>query len=153
MYPDPETLTPTVERHEAVARRWFDAMSRADHHAGADETFAPDYAVFMGADEMRGTAAIKGLVDQYRAAFPDLRFTVDDVIADGDRLAVRWTAAGTHDGPLMGLPPTGRRATWSGVSWWRMAGGRCVEDRVTMDALGMLQQLGAVPAGPEASAA
>jgi steroid delta-isomerase-like uncharacterized protein len=141
---------PAAERHEALARRWFDAMSRGDHRRAADETFAPDYAVFMGADAMRGTDAIKALVDRYRAAFPDLRFTVDDVVAEGDRLAVRWTAAGTHDGPLMGLPPTGRRATWGGVSCWRMAGGRCVEDRVTMDALGMLQQLGAVPASPAA---
>ncbi|HYE94859.1 MAG TPA: ester cyclase [Rubricoccaceae bacterium] len=141
-----QTTAPAAEQHEALARRWFDAMSRGDHYAAADETFAPDYTVFMGADEMRGTAAIKALVDQYRAAFPDLRFTVDDVIAEGDRLAVRWTATGRNDGPLLGMPASGRRATWAGVSCWQMADGRCIEDRVTMDALGMMQQLGAVPA-------
>jgi steroid delta-isomerase-like uncharacterized protein len=138
------------EQHKAIARRWFDAMSRGEHDAVADDVFAPDYALFMGADAMRGTAAIKAMVDAYRTAFPDLVFTVEDAVAEGDRLAVRWTATGTQHGPLQGVPPSGRRATWGGVSCWRMAGGRCVEDRVTMDVLGLLQQIGAVPT-PEAA--
>ena len=84
-----------------------------------------------------------------RAAFPDLTVTIDDLIAEGDKVVWRWSARGTQRGELMGIPPTGREVTLTGISIDRLAGGQIVERWGEIDNLGLLQQLGAIPApGP-----
>jgi steroid delta-isomerase-like uncharacterized protein len=87
----------------------------------------------------------------YRAAFPDLKITVEDQIAEGDKVVTRWTAEGTHDGDLPGLPASGRSSTVTGIGIDRIEGGKIVEAWGNWDTLGMLQQLGAIPA-PAAAA-
>jgi steroid delta-isomerase-like uncharacterized protein len=80
-----------------------------------------------------------------RAAFPDLHLTVEDSIAEEDRVVNRWRFRGTHRGEFYGVPPTEREVTTSGIDIWRIKGGKIVENQQVVDNLGLLQQLGAIP--------
>jgi len=82
----------------------------------------------------------------YLTAFPDLHFTVEDFIAEGDKVVARLTVRGTQQGIFMGIPPTGKHATVTAIDINRMAGGKSVEHWLNMDTLGLLQQLGVIPA-------
>lgn len=93
-----------------------------------------------------GPAGVKEAARGYREAFPDLRMKAEEVVAQGDKVAVRWTARGTHKGELFGIAPTGKQATVTGITIDRWAGGKIAESWTNWDTLGLLQQLGAVPA-------
>jgi len=93
-----------------------------------------------------GLAGFKLFVPSFRAAFPDFQFTVDDVIAEGDKVVVRLTAHGTQKGEFLGLPASSKQATWSEIHITDMADGKIVEHWVVQDQLGMMQQLGFIPA-------
>ncbi|HEX5727587.1 MAG TPA: ester cyclase family protein [Longimicrobiaceae bacterium] len=139
------------EANQALALRWFDALSRGDLDV-LDEVFAPDYVLHMagGPAGVSGPEAIRVVVESFRFAFPDLRFTVQGAVAEGDTVVVRWVAEGTQHGPLLGRLPSDRRARWTGMSWLRFAGGKIIEDWVDTDLLGMMQQLGILaPAAAE----
>jgi len=92
-----------------------------------------------------GPDGLKQAVQGYRAAFPDLRVTVEEQVADGDRVATRWSARGTHKGDLFGLSPTGKEGTVTGITIDRFEGGKVVESWTNWDTLGLMQQLGIVP--------
>ncbi len=81
----------------------------------------------------------------YRNAFPDMQFTIEDVIAEGDEVVVRWTFRGTHQGELMGTPPINNQVTVTGMSIERVSGDKIVETWDNYDALGLMQQLGVIP--------
>lgn len=98
---------------------------------------------------LRGPEVVKRTVQMYRAAFPDVRITVDDVIAAGDKVALRWHSEGTHRGELAGLAPTGARGSVTGISIDRWQDGKVVESWTEWDNLGLARQLGAAP--PEGS--
>ena len=98
---------------------------------------------------LRGPEVFKRTVTMYRAAFPDVRITVDDVIAAGDRIVLRWHSEGTHRGELEGLAPTGARGSVTGISIDRWQNGTIVESWSEWDNLGLARQLGAAP--PEGS--
>ena len=98
---------------------------------------------------MRGPEPFVQQVSKYRAAFPDLRFRVEDTIAEGDKVAVRWRAEGTHQAELRGLAPTGVRGSTTGMSISRWEDGKAVEFWVEWDNLGLARQIGAAP--PEGS--
>lgn len=137
----------SAQEIKAVVRRELEVFSTGDLSV-LDEIVAPG---FVGHDvaqpePIRGPEGLKQSVALYRSAFPDLQVTVDQQIAEGDTVATRWTARGTHEGELMGVAPTGKQATVTGVSIERVVGGKIVEDRTNWDALGLLQQLGAVSA-------
>ena len=137
------------ESHKTLVRRYYEEMWNTGDLALIDAWFAPSYANIDPATPggvVHGPEGMKQLVTAYRAAFPDLRFTIDDMIAEGDQVASRWTARGTHRGDLRGIPPTGLSVTVTGITFTRLDGGMIVEDRVNWDTLGLLQQLGAVPA-------
>lgn len=131
--------------HRDVARRLFAALATGEAEV-LDALYAPGFPA-----EPSGPAGVRALADGWREAFPDLAFHLDAVLADGDRVAVRWSAAGTHLGPLAGSAPTGRAARWAGASMWRMEDGRVAEDWVVFDAMGMLEPLGLAPV-PEGAA-
>jgi len=82
---------------------------------------------------------------RFHAGLPDVEVVSEDVIAEGDKAVVRWTGRGTHQGVLLGIPPTGKQVTWTGMTIYRIADGKIVEERGEEDALGFLQQLGVVP--------
>jgi len=117
-------------------------------HLGViDEYVAPDY---VGHDpsipDLQGPDGMKEFVTGYLAAFPDARITIDEILAEGDLVTVRWSGRGTHQGDLMGISPTGKQVTVSGISIARLTDGKVVEEWSNWDTLGMLQQLGVVPA-------
>jgi predicted ester cyclase len=97
-------------------------------------------------DPIRGIDGLKANFQQYMDGFPDGRITVDDQIAEGDKVATRWTGRGTQAGEIAGIAPTGRQVTVTGLTISRLEGGKVVEEWTTWDTLGMLVQLGAVPA-------
>jgi steroid delta-isomerase-like uncharacterized protein len=94
--------------------------------------------------ELKGEA-LKQYLASILAAFPDFRLTIEDQVAEGDKVATRYSCTGTHQGEFMGLAPTGKQVTTSGMNISRIVEGKIVEERQEWDALGFLQQLGAVP--------
>lgn len=139
------------ERNKALARRYIEEVWNRGNLDLIDELFTPDYVNHnLSAGQAPGLAGIKALIGGFRAASPDLRLTIDDLIAEGDKVVTRWTARGTHQGDLMGIPPTGKRLTVSAIVVDRFVDGRIVEHWAARDDLGMLQQLGVIPTpGPE----
>lgn len=93
-----------------------------------------------------GRDGVKASAQGYRSAFPDLAMTVDQSIGEGDLVATRWTARGTHEGELFGIPATGKEGTVTGITIDRFEDGLIAESWTNWDTLGLLQQLGAVPA-------
>jgi steroid delta-isomerase-like uncharacterized protein len=113
-----------------------------------DELIADDY---VGHDPSmpeptRGPEGVKEFFGIFMAAYPDASITIEEQIADGDWVASRWTGRGTHKGELMGIPATGKQVTVSGITISRLAGGKIAEEWNNWDTLGMMQQLGAIPA-------
>lgn len=82
----------------------------------------------------------------YTAAFPDLQLTTEDMVAEGDKVAIRNTWRGTHQGAFQGLPPTGKHVAFTGTDIFRFVGGKIAEQWADLDALGLMQQLGVIPA-------
>jgi steroid delta-isomerase-like uncharacterized protein len=141
------------ESNKQLSQR-FTALFGTDDAALADEVLAAD-VVFHGAvpdGDLRGLEAVKAFLAAYRAAFPDAVSTVEDQVAEGDTVATRWQARGTHSGPLGDLPPTGREFTMDGMTIERFEAGRIVEVWAARDELGLMRQLGVLPQ-PEAAGA
>jgi steroid delta-isomerase-like uncharacterized protein len=139
------------DEHKRIVRRSFEELFTQGDLNVADEVFASTY---VGHDpalpaDIRGPAEFKRFVQMYRTAFPDLQIAIDDQIAEGDLVVTRFTARGTHRGELMGIPPTGNKVVVTGISIDRMADGKSVESWTNYDLMGMMRQLGLVPApGP-----
>lgn len=130
------------------SRRVLEEMFGGGNYELAHELIADD-AVGHDPAQPEPTTGAAGEIEAargYREAFPDLRMTVDQVIAEGQDVAIRWTARGTHKGDLFGIAPTGKEATVTGITIDRWADGKIVESFTNWDTLGLLQQLGAVPA-------
>ena len=128
-----------------MARRLFAAMTRGDLDA-VDQLFTPDAVVHDPGRELRGTAAIRQGLASLRAGFPDVAYTVEAQLAEGDLVASRYRGAGTHLGAWRGVAATGRRVVDTGILIHRFAGGRSAAFWGQADALGLMQQLGAIPA-------
>lgn len=132
---------------KTTVRRLYEELWNQNHPEKADDLFDAAYMDHDPAapDTGRGPDAFKRVFATYHTAFPDTRFTVDEIIAEGDRVAVRWTAHGTHHGELMGVRPSGKRATVVGTGFYRVRNGKVLESWTTWDALGLLRQIGAIP--------
>ena len=137
----------STEENKAIVRRVNDEVWSEGHLDVIDELIADDFvATIVGApEEIRGPQGFREFVVMYRTAFPDLRLTVDEQFAEGETVVTRWTATGTNEGELMGMPPTGKQATTAGININRVSGGKLVEGWGLFDQLGLLQQIGAVP--------
>jgi steroid delta-isomerase-like uncharacterized protein len=139
--------TPDVEPAKATYRRWFEDVVSTGDLALADELLSADYRLhFPGVPGPLDREGHKALVTAFRTAFPDWVETVEDVIAERDRVVIRVTGSGTHRGGFQGIPPTGRRVSASGVGIGRIEQGRIAEAWGAYDALGLLDQLGSVKA-------
>lgn len=133
---------------KALSWRFFDEALNNGNLDVVDELLAPD-AVNRDAalpEPTVGIEAAKASITSYREAFPDLRVSLEEQIAEGSLVVTRWTATGTHRGELFGLPATGKQATVSGISIDRYESGRVVESWTNWDTFGLMQQLGAIPA-------
>jgi len=143
------------EENKDLARRFMEEAYNKGNVDFIDEVVASDYVAHdPNSPEGTGGGAdgAKQFVETYRSAFPDLQMTVEDLIAEGDKVVVRWTARGTHQGELMGIPPSGNRVEVTGISVDRIEGGKFVEGWSNYDALGMMQQIGAVPMAEQTQA-
>ena len=136
----------STEENKAVVRRFFEELLSTDNLALADEILSPDFRFyFAGSPDPMDLKRYKDFLAARRAAFPDRRFAVEDMIAEGDKVSARFTMRGTHNGELRGIAPSGREVTMSGIDIIRLKEGKMVEDRVEVDQLGMMQQLGVIP--------
>lgn len=138
------------EQNKSIVRRYFEAGDR-DDLAAWDELCDPDMVLITGfTPPVQGLGPIKDFTAALHSAFSGLFLKVEDVIAEGDRVVVRWSEGGTHTAPMPTpgglLPPTGRQVSMNGISIPRLSGGKIVEERVQADVLGMMQQLGIAPA-------
>ena len=137
------------EENKVKARRLFEeAFGRGDVGV-VDEVLDPDFVCYdpnSEAGEVRGSGTIKAEIEYFRNAVPDLTYTVEDQIAEGDKVVTRYTVSGTHQGEFFGVAPTGERIKMSGISIDRFEGGKMVEEWPEYDLLGVMRQLGAVPA-------
>ena len=141
-------------QNKAVLQRMYDIINSGDL-SRAEEVMTPDAVEHEEVPGVppgtQGIEAFRHFVTMFRAAFPDLRITEEDVIAEGDKVAARFTMRGTHRGEFMGIAPTGTSISVTGIDIVRFAGGRAVEHWGQTDAMGLLQQLGAIPAPGQAS--
>lgn len=141
------------KENKALAQEAVEAFNRGDLDA-AGRLFTADY---VDHDPSRaglptGPEGVKQAWSMMRAAFPDLQATIEDVIVEGDKVAVRGTVRGTHRGELMGIPPTGKQVTVTLIDINRIENGKLAERWGEADMLGMMQQIGAVPSPGQAGA-
>ncbi len=140
----------SAEQNKALVRRVFEGAWNGANLDVFDETNAPGYVLRNPSvpEEVRGIEGIKGFASMFLGAFPDLRFVIEEQIAEGDRVLTRWSSSATHQGELMGIAPTGNRTGVSGMTLSRVSGGKLAEDWNNWDALGLMRQLGVVPSPP-----
>ena len=143
----------SIEENKAVVRRFFEELLSTDNFAVADEILSSGFRFyFAGSPDPMNLEQYKEFLVARRAAFPDRRFVVEDIIAEEDKVSARFTMRGTHKGVFRGLAPSGREVTMSGIDMIRLAEGKMVEDRVEVDQLGMMQQLGVIASPQQAEA-
>ena len=133
----------STEDNKAIVRRVFEEVLNQGNMALIDEVYSPDYVDHTPNGPGPGLEGLKQYFMMYRTAFPDAHYAVEDQIAEGgDKVVTRWSVRGTHQGPLMGIPPTGKQGTVTGIGITRFEGGKIVEVWSEFDALGMFQQIG-----------
>ena len=130
------------EENKAIVRRLIEQAFNRGDLAVIDELVARDYVSHVTPTEARGPAGLRAFVTMYRTAFPDYVCTVEDQVAEEDRVVTRWTARGTQRGELMGILPTDKPVILPGIVLDRLIDGQLVETWLQADVLGMLQQLG-----------
>lgn len=134
----------SIENNKAIVRRFAQAWAAGGLHV-VDELASPGLIVSypMPPEPLRGPEAFKAFLREVIAGLPDATVTVDDMIAEGDKVACRWTMRGTHNGPLFDFPPSGRSVQFSGFTFYRIAEGRVAEETGIGNTLSLMQQLGA----------
>ena len=137
----------SAEENKAIVRRFVEEVQNRGDLAALDELCAPDFVNHSAPPGVPPTReGLEQLTALFRRAFPDGQMAIEEMLAEGDRVATRKTFRGTHQGDLMGLPPTGRRVEIGLIDIVRVVDGRVVEHWNAVDNLGMMQQLGAIPA-------
>jgi steroid delta-isomerase-like uncharacterized protein len=138
-----------MQPNPSLIRQIFEEAFNQGNLVVVGELLSPEHiahTAFGGTPN--GPQGLKWLIVMFRTAFPDLHCTVEDEIREGDRIAAYWTMRGTHKGPFLGNPPTGRPVVAQGIIFARTSNGQMVEDWTLIDQLGILQQLGLVPPSP-----
>jgi steroid delta-isomerase-like uncharacterized protein len=137
----------SVAENKAILRRLYEEIHNKGNMAVADELIAADFVNHnVPSPEIPpGPEGVKQIFTMFRHAFPDFNVTVEDMVAEGDKVVARLTVRGTHKGEFMGIAPTGKQITISVIDIARIASGKIVERWGAEDNLGMMQQLGVVP--------
>lgn len=139
------------EQNKQLVRRIYEDVRSEGNLDLVDELLSPDY---VGHDptampeEVHGPSGFKEQTVGYRSAFPDLRFTIEALVAEGDEVVARWTARGTHRGSMEGEEPTGNEISVSGFGSWRIEDDRIAEHWGVIDLMGLLRGIGALPGQP-----
>jgi steroid delta-isomerase-like uncharacterized protein len=135
------------EENKALVQRFVEEAFNKGNLDVADEVYSSSFVSHESAGPVgRSPEDVKRFVGMYRSAFPDGHTTVEGMISAGNLVAYRWTFRGTHQGELMGIAPTDKQVTITGITFDRVSGGKIEEEWNNFDQLGMLQQLGAAPA-------
>ena len=135
----------SVEENKAIVSRATEELWNKNNLAVVDELYATNFVSHDLPEVTPDRKGYKQFVTISHTAFPDFHTTVEDIIAEGDKVVQRFTARGTHKGEFMGIPPTGKQVTITGIAIDRIAGSKIVENWANMDMLGMMVQLGVVP--------
>lgn len=136
----------TADTNKLVMGRFTEFINTASERL-ASELIAPD-AVFHvpgRSEPMRGPAGYLAIIGMMREGFPDIQWTLEEMVAEGDKVAARFTMRGTHRGAFLGIPPTGKAIAVQAMNIYCLRGGQFVEEHGQPDMLGLLQQIGAVP--------
>ena len=137
----------TIESNKLLMRKFAEFINSASNQL-AEELISPEAIFFVPGrpEPMRGPAGYLAIIGMMRAGFPDIQWSLDEVIAEGDKVAARFTMRGLHQGEFFGVPPSGKRIEVKAMNFYRIADGKFVEEHGQPDLLGLLQQIGAVPA-------
>jgi steroid delta-isomerase-like uncharacterized protein len=136
----------STEESKALVRREYEQGVNKKDLDVRDGALAGNYlGHFPGLPPIQGLEAFRQFTSGFFTAFPDLQTTIEDLIAEGDKVAVRQTWRGTHTGSFLGIAPTGKQVTFTSTEFYQVAGGKLAEEWVELDMLGLLQQIGAIP--------
>jgi len=136
----------STEENKAIVRCCIEDVFNKQNVSALDEFIAPNVVHHsLPPGVPRDREGFKQFVSMLLAAFPDFRIIVEDMIAEGDKVVARATTGGTHKGEFIGIPPTGKQATWTEIFIWRIDGGKAVEMWAELDQMSMMQQLGVMP--------
>jgi steroid delta-isomerase-like uncharacterized protein len=141
-------MTVNDERRAEIERVWVAAWDKGDVDA-LDDLMADGYQRHSSDGRPQDLAEFKASITATRSAFPDLVTTIDEIVVEGDRAAIRWHSTGTHEASLLGVPATGRRVEVSGATFARFAGDRIAEEHVTWDPRALLTALGVISVGQD----
>lgn len=132
----------SVEENKATVRRFWEEINKGNQ-AVLDELYATDFVLHIPL-QLNGLERLKPYMSRLFIAFPDYHAIVEDMVAEGDKVATRLTASGTHQGEFLGIAPTGKQMTWTLTHINRIVGGKVVEGWQMTDRLDLLQQMGAM---------
>lgn len=138
-----------TDENKNVVRRWVEEVQTAPRLEVIDEIFAPDIVNHDPEGPLpspQGAKGIRAFFETMFAAFPDFKAVIEEQIAEGDKVVTRKTVSGTHEGELMGVPPTGKRMEIPVIDIFRVVDGKCTDHWSVVDQMGMMQQLGLLPA-------
>ena len=135
-----------LDKNKQLVQRFYEEIVNQGNTKVVEEIMAPNYIEHSGAKTSTGLGPFKDFLAMFGTAFPDGHVTVQDMVAEADKVAVIVKVAGTHKGNLLGnIPPTGKHATWSGIDLFRIQEGKIAERWNERDLLSLMQQLGVVP--------
>jgi steroid delta-isomerase-like uncharacterized protein len=132
--------------NKRIIQRYTSEYLPGRNPALASKFVSPDIVVYFGGQTFHGRDTYLDIVAANLVAFPDLKWTVEDIRAEGDTVAVRYSMTGTHRGPFAGVEATGQAIRSESMTFYRLSRGKIVEERAQLDLLGMLRQMGAIPA-------
>jgi steroid delta-isomerase-like uncharacterized protein len=137
----------SADEHRTVLRRYFSDLINKRDYASADRLLAADFSFHDPAvsPEPMTREAFLSFLGAFNVAFPDYQFSVEDQIVCDDKAVARWRFTGTHRGEFLGIPPTGRAVTLTGIDIFEFAGGKIVQGWVETNVAGLLRQLGVLP--------
>ena len=135
----------SIEDNKNIVRRFFEKGPSGGDLSAADELLAPNFALHTPLPSAPGIQGMNDVITACRAAFEHLNVTVEDMMAENDKVVARFTARGIHKGAFMSLPPTGKSITMTGIEIFRIENGRIAELWAEANLLGLMQQLGILP--------
>lgn len=140
------------ETNKEVVSRLFEQIWNQGNLAAIDELCSPNAIQFdPTAPQGLDNKGFQQFVTTHRTAFPDVYMSINDMIGEYDQVVVSWSAVGSHQGELMGIPPTGKQVTVNGISIYQLSSGKIISSNTSWDTFGMLQQLGAIPQSQQQS--
>jgi steroid delta-isomerase-like uncharacterized protein len=138
----------SIEDNKAIARRGFEEVFTHKNVTVLDKLAVADFTFHSASRTIQGREAVKQFLKMFLTAFPDLSLTIEDLIGEGDCVSIRYTNRGTHQAPFMGMAPTGKSITVTGLEFLHLANGKVIEEWINED---FLEQLGVVAAPAQAS--